>query len=235
MNTPLIEFRDVYRSYGQGETEFYAVENINFTINRGEFVVILGQSGAGKSTVLNMLGGIDQPTKGSLIIDGDDISGYNEDQMEDYRGRKIGFIFQFYNLLTGLSAYENVAIANEIVHLPFNADDMLQAVGLSKKKGKFPAQLSGGEQQRVSIARALAKDPEIILGDELTGALDANTGKDVMKLVINICKENNKTLIIVTHNAAIAECADKVIHMRNAKIKEIKINENPLPVERLDL
>ncbi len=235
MNTPLIEFRDVYRSYGQGETEFYAVENINFTINRGEFVVILGQSGAGKSTVLNMLGGIDQPTKGSLIIDGDDISGYNEDQMEDYRGRKIGFIFQFYNLLTGLSAYENVAIANEIVHLPFNADDMLQAVGLSKKKGKFPAQLSGGEQQRVSIARALAKDPEIILGDELTGALDANTGKDVLKLVINICKENNKTLIIVTHNAAIAECADKVIHMRNAKIKEIKINENPLPVERLDL
>ncbi|WP_071132830.1 ABC transporter ATP-binding protein [Alterileibacterium massiliense] len=235
MNTPLIEFRDVYRSYGQGETEFYAVENINFTINRGEFVVILGQSGAGKSTVLNMLGGIDQPTKGSLIIDGDDISGYNEDQMEDYRGRKIGFIFQFYNLLTGLSAYENVAIANEIVHLPFNADEMLQAVGLSKKKGKFPAQLSGGEQQRVSIARALAKDPEIILGDELTGALDANTGKDVLKLVINICKENNKTLIIVTHNAAIAECADKVIHMRNAKIKEIKINENPLPVERLDL
>lgn len=235
MNTPLIEFRDVYRSYGQGETEFYAVENINFTINRGEFVVILGQSGAGKSTVLNMLGGIDQPTKGSLIIDGDNISGYNEDQMEDYRGRKIGFIFQFYNLLTGLSAYENVAIANEIVHLPFNADEMLQAVGLSKKKGKFPAQLSGGEQQRVSIARALAKDPEIILGDELTGALDANTGKDVLKLVINICKENNKTLIIVTHNAAIAECADKVIHMRNAKIKEIKINENPLPVERLDL
>lgn len=235
MNTPLIEFRDVYRSYGQGETEFYAVENINFTINRGEFVVILGQSGAGKSTVLNMLGGIDQPTKGSLIIDGDDISGYNEDQMEDYRGRKIGFIFQFYNLLTGLSAYENVAIANEIVHLPFNADEMLQAVGLSKKKRKFPAQLSGGEQQRVSIARALAKDPEIILGDELTGALDANTGKDVLKLVINICKENNKTLIIVTHNAAIAECADKVIHMRNAKIKEIKINENPLPVERLDL
>lgn len=235
MNTPLIEFRDVYRSYGQGETEFYAVENINFTINRGEFVVILGQSGAGKSTVLNMIGGIDQPTKGSLIIDGDDISGYNEDQMEDYRGRKIGFIFQFYNLLTGLSAYENVAIANEIVHLPFNADEMLQAVGLSKKKGKFPAQLSGGEQQRVSIARALAKDPEIILGDELTGALDANTGKDVLKLVINICKENNKTLIIVTHNAAIAECADKVIHMRNAKIKEIKINENPLPVERLDL
>ena len=235
MNTPLIEFRDVYRSYGQGETEFYAVENINFTINRGEFVVILGQSGAGKSTVLNMLGGIDQPTKGSLIIDGDDISGYNEDQMEDYRGRKIGFIFQFYNLLTGLSAYENVAIANEIVHLPFNADEMLQAVGLSKKKGKFPVQLSGGEQQRVSIARALAKDPEIILGDELTGALDANTGKDVLKLVINICKENNKTLIIVTHNAAIAECADKVIHMRNAKIKEIKINENPLPVERLDL
>lgn len=235
MNTPLIEFRDVYRSYGQGETEFYAVENINFTINRGEFVVILGQSGAGKSTVLNMLGGIDQPTKGSLIIDGDDISGYNEDQMEDYRGRKIGFIFQFYNLLTGLSAYENVAIANEIVYLPFNADEMLQAVGLSKKKGKFPAQLSGGEQQRVSIARALAKDPEIILGDELTGALDANTGKDVLKLVINICKENNKTLIIVTHNAAIAECADKVIHMRNAKIKEIKINENPLPVERLDL
>lgn len=231
----IIEFKNVSREYGEKENRFYAVKDVSFSINRGEVVVILGQSGAGKSTVLNMLGGIDQPTSGSVIINGKDITHYNEKQMEAYRANEIGFIFQFYNLLTGLTAYENVSLAKEIVNNSLDADEMLEAVGLIEKKKKFPAQMSGGEQQRISIARALAKNPEVILADEPTGALDSDTGKQVLQVIYNVAKENKKTLIIVTHNATIADCADKVIYMKNSQIQKIENNDKPTRVEELQL
>ena len=221
----VIEFRDVVRTYGEEEALQYAVNHINFTIDKGEFVVILGQSGVGKSTVLNMLGGMDQPTEGEVIIDGATISN-----MKD----KIGFIFQFYNLIPTLTAYENVALTKSIVKNAASADEMLAAVGLADHKDKFPSQLSGGEQQRVSIARALAKKPQIILGDEPTGALDSETGVIVLELLQKLGKEHGNTVVIVTHNADIAKCADKVIRMKNGKISEIVINENPLPVREVE-
>ena len=230
----LIEFHDVVRTYGEGEALQYAVNHIDFTINKGEFVVILGQSGAGKSTVLNMLGGMDQPTSGEVIIDGERISRMNDRQLSDFRARKIGFIFQFYNLIPTLTAYENVALTRSIVK---NAEDpgrMLEAVGLAKHRDKFPSQLSGGEQQRVSIARALAKKPQIILGDEPTGALDSETGVIVLELLQNLSRSQGNTVILVTHNADIAKCADKVIRMKNGKISEIIMQENPLPVREVD-
>ena len=226
----VIEFRDVVRTYGEGEALQYAVNHINFTIDKGEFVVILGQSGAGKSTVLNMLGGMDQPTEGEVIIDGATISNMRDKQLSDYRAEKIGFIFQFYNLIPTLTAYENVALTKSIVKNAASADEMLAAVGLADHKDKFPSQLSGGEQQRVSIARALAKKPQIILGDEPTGALDSETGVIVLELLQKLGKEHGNTVVIVTHNADIAKCADKVIRMKNGKISEIVINENSLPV-----
>ena len=226
----VIEFRDVVRTYGEGEDLQYAVNHINFTIDKGEFVVILGQSGAGKSTVLNMLGGMDQPTEGEVIIDGATISNMKDKQLSE----KIGFIFQFYNLIPTLTAYENVALTRSIVKNAASADEMLAAVGLADHKDKFPSQLSGGEQQRVSIARALAKKPQIILGDEPTGALDSETGVIVLELLQKLGKEHGNTVVIVTHNADIAKCADKVIRMKNGKISEIVINENPLPVREVE-
>ena len=230
----VIEFRDVVRTYGEGEALQYAVNHINFTIDKGEFVVILGQSGAGKSTVLNMLGGMDQPTEGEVIIDGATISNMRDNQLSDYRAEKIGFIFQFYNLIPTLTAYENVALTKSIVKNAASADEMLAAVGLADHKDKFPSQLSGGEQQRVSIARALAKKPQIILGDEPTGALDSETGVIVLELLQKLGKEHGNTVVIVTHNADIAKCADKVIRMKNGKISEIVINENSLPVREVE-
>ena len=227
----VIEFRDVVRTYGEGEALQYAVNHINFTIDKGEFVVILGQSGAGKS---NMLGGMDQPTEGEVIIDGATISNMKDKQLSDYRAEKIGFIFQFYNLIPTLTAYENVALTKSIVKNAASADEMLAAVGLADHKDKFPSQLSGGEQQRVSIARALAKKPQIILGDEPTGALDSETGVIVLELLQKLGKEHGNTVVIVTHNADIAKCADKVIRMKNGKISEIVINENPLPVREVE-
>ena len=230
----IVEFKDVVRTYGEGEALQYAVNHVSFTIEEGEFVVILGQSGAGKSTVLNMLGGMDQPTEGEVMIDGEKVSSMNDKQLSDFRADKIGFIFQFYNLLPSLTAYENVALTKSIVKDAEDPGKMLKAVGLGDHKNKFPAQLSGGEQQRVSIARALSKKPRIILGDELTGALDSETGVIVLQLLQKRSRENQDTVILVTHNADIAKCADKVIRMKNGKIREIVENEHPLAVEEVE-
>ena len=230
----IVEFKDVVRTYGEGEALQYAVNHVNFTIEVGEFVVILGQSGAGKSTVLNMLGGMNQPTEGEVMIDGEIVSSMNDKQLSDFRADKIGFIFQFYNLLPSLTAYENVALTKSIVKDAEDPGKMLEAVGLADHKNKFPAQLSGGEQQRVSIARALSKKPRIILGDEPTGALDSETGVIVLQLLQKRSKENQDTVILVTHNADIAKCADKVIRMKNGKIREIVENEHPLAVEEVE-
>lgn len=230
----IVEFKDVVRTYGEGEALQYAVNHVNFTIEEGEFVVILGQSGAGKSTVLNMLGGMDQPTEGEVMIDGEIVSSMNDKQLSDFRADKIGFIFQFYNLLPSLTAYENVALTKSIVKDAEDPGKMLEAVGLADHKNKFPAQLSGGEQQRVSIARALSKKPRIILGDEPTGALDSETGVIVLQLLQKRSRENQDTVILVTHNADIAKCADKVIRMKNGKIREIVKNEHPLAVEEVE-
>ncbi len=230
----IVEFKDVVKTYGEGEALQYAVNHVNFTIEEGEFVVILGQSGAGKSTVLNMLGGMDQPTEGKVIIDGEEVSAMTDNQLSDFRARKIGFIFQFYNLIPSLTVYENVALTKSIVKEAADAGEMLEDVGLANHKNKFPSQLSGGEQQRVSIARALAKKPRIILGDEPTGALDSETGVIVLSLLQKQSREKNNTVILVTHNADIAKCADKVIRMKNGKIREIINNDHPLAVEEVE-
>lgn len=229
----VIQFKDVVRTYGEGEAVQYAVNHVDFTIYEGEFAVILGQSGAGKSTVLNMLGGMDQPTNGQVFIDGEEVSSMNERQLSDFRAAKIGFIFQFYDLIPSLTAYENVALTKSIVKNAKDAAMALEEVGLTAHRDKFPAQLSGGEQQRVSIARALAKNPRIILGDEPTGALDSETGKIVLELLQKQSRQNHHTVVLVTHNADIAQCADKIIRMKNGKIVEITANENPLSVEEV--
>lgn len=235
MENKIISFEGVTRVYGKGDNLSKAVDNVSFSINKGEFVVILGQSGAGKSTVLNMLGGIDTASEGKIIVAGKDITSMKESELEEYRARKVGFIFQFYNLLTGLTAYENVALSKSISSKDVSPEEMLEAVGLKDKANSFPSQLSGGQQQRVSIARALAKNPDIILGDEPTGALDSETGKKVLELLVNICRKENKTLIIVTHNTAIAQCADTVIHMKNSKIENIEKNTNVKSVGEVEL
>lgn len=229
-----VEFKDVVKTYGKGDGLQVAVDHVSFTIEKGEFVVILGQSGAGKSTVLNMLGGMDVPTEGKVIVDGKDISSFGDRQLSEYRAETIGFIFQFYNLLPGLTAYENVALVKDIKKDALDPNEMLDRVGLSDQKNKFPTQMSGGQQQRVSIARALAKNPKIILGDEPTGALDSETGKIVIDLLQKLSTENGHTVILVTHNADIAKCANKIIHMRNGKIKSIKTNETPLSVNDIE-
>ncbi len=223
-----ISFKDVVKVYGTAENKQYAVNHVSFDIDEGEFVVILGQSGAGKSTVLNMLGGMDSPTEGEIIVDNKVISGMSDDELSSYRATDIGFIFQFYNLIPTMTAYENVALTKDIVKNALPADEMLEAVKLKGKMDKFPTQMSGGEQQRVSIARALSKNPKFLLGDEPTGALDAETGKEVLILMKNMCKEKKITTILVTHNANIAQCADKVIRMRDGKIKEIEVNTSPI-------
>ena len=230
----LVEFDDVVKVYGEGEGRQTAVDHVSFTIDEGEFVVILGQSGAGKSTILNMLGGMDTPTQGSITVAGRQISSMNDRQLGSYRAEVIGFIFQFYNLLPSLTAYENIALTKSIVKNAADAGELLDMVGLTKCRNKFPAQMSGGEQQRVSIARALAKNPKILLGDEPPGALDSETGVLVLELLQKLCKENKKTVIIVTHNSDIAKCANKVIRMKNGKIKDITVNEKPLDVKEVE-
>lgn len=229
-----VEFKDVVKTYGSGDGMQIAVNHIDFTIKEGEFVVILGQSGAGKSTVLNILGGMDQPTSGTVTIAGQEISAMKDKQLADYRANTIGFVFQFYNLIPSLTAYENIALTKSIVKDALDPLTLLKEVGLEACKDKFPSQMSGGEQQRVSIARALSKNPKIILGDEPTGALDSETGVVVLELLQKMCKEQNRTVILVTHNADIAQCADKVIRMKNGKIKKIQLNENPVPVEEVE-
>ncbi len=230
----LVEFKDVVKTYGEGEGKQMAVDHVSFMIAEGEFVVILGQSGAGKSTILNMLGGMDTPTEGTVTVAGREISRMNDRQLGAYRAQVIGFIFQFYNLLPSLTAYENIALTRSIVKNAVEPDKLLDMVGLSKCRNKFPAQMSGGEQQRVSIARALAKNPKILLGDEPTGALDSETGVIVLELLQKLCREEKKTVIIVTHNSDIAKCADKVIRMKNGKIKDIMVNDKPLDVKEVD-
>ncbi len=229
-----ISFKDVVKVYGTAENKQFAVNHVSFDIEEGEFVVILGQSGAGKSTVLNMLGGMDSPTEGEIIVDNKVISSMTDDELSAYRAADIGFIFQFYNLIPTMTVYENVALTKDIVKNALPAEEMLEAVKLKDKMDKFPTQMSGGEQQRVSIARALSKNPKFLLGDEPTGALDAETGKEVLVLMKNMCKEKKITTILVTHNASIAQCADKVIRMRDGKIKEIEINSNPVDAREVE-
>ena len=233
MSKEIIRFDNVTRVYGQGEGAQTAADHVSFSIKEGELVVILGPSGAGKSTVLNMLGGMDRPTTGTVTVNGQVVSSMNEKQMSAYRAETVGFIFQFYNLLPSLTAYENVALTKDIVKNALDPEEMLRKVGLADHRNKFPAQMSGGEQQRVSIARARAKNPPVILGDEPTGALDSETGVQVLELLADLSRRNHNTVILVTHNADIARCADRVIRMRSGKIQEIVVNEHPAAVREV--
>lgn len=231
----LIEFKNVKKTYMVGEKKFNALDDVSFTIPKGEFVVILGPSGAGKSTLLNLLGGMDTVSSGKIIVAGEEISSYNAKEMTHYRAEKVGFIFQFYNILPTLTVLENVELINDIVKKPKKAKQVLKEVGLEKHLNKFPNQLSGGEQQRVSIARAICKDPSLILADEPSGALDSKTGVEVLKLLKKQCDENNgeNTVVIVTHNSLIAEIADRVIHLKNGKIESNEINKHPKKIDEV--
>ena len=231
----LISFKNVKKTYTIGEKKFNALDGVDFTINKGEFVVILGPSGAGKSTLLNLLGGMDKATSGTIKVTDDIISSYNDKELTEYRAENIGFIFQFYNILPTLTVLENVQIVNDIVKKPKNAKKILKEVGLEKHYNKFPNQLSGGEQQRVSIARAIAKDPLLLLCDEPTGALDSKTGVEVLKLLKKQCDANNgeNTVIIVTHNALIAEVADRVIRLKNGKVESNELNKKPKDIDEV--
>lgn len=222
-----IEMIHSYKRYQTGDTEIIANNDINFAIEKGELVIILGSSGAGKSTILNILGGMDTNDEGRIIIDGKDIANYNAKQLTNYRRDDVGFVFQFYNLVSNLTAKENVELASEIVKDASDPVQVLQDVGLGNRINNFPAQLSGGEQQRVAIARAVAKNPKILLCDEPTGALDYNTGKQVLQILQDMSRIKGATVVIVTHNAAIAPIADRVIHIHDAKVKDITINQNP--------
>ena len=229
-----IEFRNVKKVYKMGEVEIEALAGVDFSIDKGEFVVIAGASGAGKSTILNILGGMDSLTSGNIFVDGKEISGYTSRQLTTYRRYDIGFVFQFYNLVQNLTVRENVELATQICKEPLDIDQTIEAVGLRERSRNFPAQLSGGEQQRVAIARALAKNPKLLLCDEPTGALDYNTGKQVLKLLQDTCRKHKVTVIVITHNLALAPMGDKVIHVKNGRIESIEINENPMPVERIE-
>ena len=230
----MIEFQNVSRVYQSGEYELKALDDLSLKIDKGEFVVILGPSGAGKSTLLNLLGGLDTATSGKIIVDGANIVDYDDTQLTKYRAHSVGFIFQFYNLIPNLTAKENVELMEDITDLKIDGDRILESVGLTGHGNQFPAQLSGGEQQRVSIARALAKEPAMLLCDEPTGALDSNTGVMILSLLQNTCHEKDTTVVIVTHNSNLADAADKLIRIKNGKIESITVNENPLDVHEID-
>lgn len=229
-----VELINVKKIYQMGEIEIQAVSGMSFYIEQGEFVVIVGPSGAGKTTVLNILGGMDSTTSGDVIVDGQNISALKGKELVRYRREEIGFVFQFYNLMQNLTALENVELALQISKKPLNAEEVLAEVGLQDRKDNFPAQLSGGEQQRVAIARALAKNPKLLLCDEPTGALDYITGKAILKLLQDTCREKNMTVIIITHNTALTPMADRVIHIKNGKAFASEVNEQPLPVEQIE-
>ncbi|MDT9490556.1 ABC transporter ATP-binding protein [Streptococcus mutans] len=229
-----IEMKHSFKRYQIGDTEIVANNDINFEIEKGELVIILGSSGAGKSTILNILGGMDCNDEGQVIVDGTDIANYNQKQLTDYRRTDVGFVFQFYNLVPNLTAKENVELASEIVSGARDAVKTLEVVGLKNRLNNFPAQLSGGEQQRVSIARAVAKNPKLLLCDEPTGALDYKTGKHVLKILQDMSQNQEVTVIIVTHNSALAPIADRVIHMHDAQVDSIKLNEKPQDIETLE-
>lgn len=229
-----IEIKHSYKRYQVGESEIVANNDINFATEKGELVIILGSSRAGKSTVLNILGGMDTNDEGQVIIDGKDISGYSAKELTTYRRNDVGFVFQFYNLVPNLTAKENVELASEIVADARDATETLTDVGLEKRINNFPAQLSGGEQQRVSIARAVAKNPKLLLCDESTGALDYQTGKQVLKILQNMSRKEGATVIIVTHNSALAPIADRVIHMHDARVSSIELNSHPQDIDTLE-
>ena len=229
----IVELKNVSKVYKIGDNEFKALNDIDLTLNKGEMIVILGPSGAGKSTLLNLIGGMDTPSNGKVIIDGENISEYNENKLSEYRAENVGFIFQFYNILPSLTVKENVDIVKDIVKNPISTEEALKGVGLEKHSKKFPNQLSGGEQQRVSIARAIAKNPKLLLADEPTGALDYQTGKSILKLLQDTCKKG-MTVVVITHNQAIAPMANRIIKIKNGKVSDMTINENPLPVEKIE-
>lgn len=229
-----ISFKDVHKVYKMGDNIIHANNGVNFDIDEGEFVIIVGPSGAGKSTTLNILGGLDTLDEGEIIVDGKLVSSYSQKELTDYRRFAIGFVFQFYNLIPNLTVLENVEMATQIVPHAFDPKETLSMVALEHRLDNFPSQLSGGEQQRVAIARALAKNPKILLCDEPTGALDYNTGKQILKLLHDTCKKTGTTVIVITHNGAVAPMADKVIEIRDAKVKKTTKNEKPVPIENIE-
>ncbi len=230
----IVVAKDVRKVYKSGTSEVRAVDNLSFEVNEGEFVVILGPSGAGKTTLLNLMGGMDGLTSGELIVDGENLAGLSKRELTTYRRTKVGCVFQFYNLMPNLTAIENIELAVELCPDALQPKDVLERVGLGSRMHNFPAQLSGGEQQRVSIARAVAKNPRLLLCDEPTGALDYETGKKILQLLQDMCREENKTVIIVTHNAALKDMADKVVYVKNGKAERVEINVEPKPVSEIE-
>ncbi len=229
-----VEFQNVSKTYHMGEVDIEALKDVNFTIEKGEFCVVVGASGAGKTTILNILGGMDGLSSGKVLLDDVEISAYNKKKLTAYRRHEIGFVFQFYNLIQNLTALENVELASQICKEPLDAKEVLEMVGLKERAGNFPAQLSGGEQQRVAIARALAKNPKLLLCDEPTGALDYNTGKAVLKLLQDACRKHGMTVIVITHNQALTAMADRIITVKSGTVQKVEQNEHIIPVEDIE-
>lgn len=229
-----ITFENVKKTYTMGEIKIHALDGVSFTINEGEFVIIAGASGAGKSTILNLLGGMDTVSEGTIVVDGKEISSYSDKEMTFYRRYDVGFVFQFYNLIQNLTLKENVELATQICKKPLDIVETIKSVGLQERINNFPSQLSGGEQQRVAIARALAKNPKLLLCDEPTGALDYQTGKQVLKVLQDTCRKQKKTVIVITHNLALTPIGDKIIKVKSGKIESIEINDNPMDVDRIE-